>query len=127
MERCSVKEIQHIWATDFIKQQKSHTIQSRAIEKAIDPENSENLLRPTKLTLNENNQVMKKLKLLQKSINIQMRMTEDENIDKYVVQSMHHTPNTYEYDFICISCGYNFTKRKTVLTKRERKKNLSIQ
>ena len=58
-----------------------------------------------------------------------MELTEDENIQKYGKPCGHCSRNTllpYEYELICLSCGYNVNKRKHELSKIQRKKNLSI-
>ena len=59
-----------------------------------------------------------------------MQLTEGEIIRKYAKQSRYCTRNTllpYEYEFSCISCGLNVTKRKNELRKFSGKKsNLSI-
>ena len=52
-------------------------------------------------------------------------MTEDQIIEKYGKQCRHcltNTPLPYEYEFNCISCGYNINKRKHEITKIQRKK-----
>ena len=54
-----------------------------------------------------------------------MELTEDEIIQKYAKNRGHFNRNTllpYEYEFICISCGYNVNKRKHELSKIQRKK-----
>ena len=54
-----------------------------------------------------------------------MKVTEDENIQKYGKRCGHCNRNTllpYEYEFICIVCGYNVNKRKHELRKIQRKK-----
>ena len=54
-----------------------------------------------------------------------MQLSEDEIIKKYANQYGHCNRNTlppYEYEFTCISCGYNVIKRKHDLTKIQRKK-----
>ena len=54
-----------------------------------------------------------------------MVLTEDEIIQKYAKRCGHCNRNTllpYEYEFICIACGYNVTKRKHDLSKIQRKK-----
>ena len=55
-----------------------------------------------------------------------MVLTEDEIIQKYNKRCGHCNRNTllpYEYEFTCIACGYNVTKRKHELSKIQRKKN----
>ena len=55
-----------------------------------------------------------------------MELTEDQVIEKY---AKHQTDCSqkmllpYEYERICLSCGYNVIKRKHELTKNQRKKN----
>ena len=52
-------------------------------------------------------------------------MSEDEIIEKYGKNCGHFNRNTllpYEYEFTCLSCGYNVIKRKHELSKIQRKK-----
>ena len=52
-------------------------------------------------------------------------MSEDEIIQKYVELCGHCKRNTllhYEYEFTCLSCGYNVDRRKHELSKIQRKK-----
>ena len=54
-----------------------------------------------------------------------MDLTEDEIIQKNAKTCRHCNRNTllpYEYEFTCIACGYNVTKRKHELSKIQRKK-----
>ena len=54
-----------------------------------------------------------------------MSLSEDEIIEKYAKNCGHCNRNTllpYEYEWSCISCGYNIIKRKLELTKIQRKK-----
>ena len=54
-----------------------------------------------------------------------MELTEDGIIQKYAKRCGHCNRNTllpYEYEFTCVSCGYNVNKRKHELTEIERKK-----
>ena len=54
-----------------------------------------------------------------------MELTADETIQKYGKTCGHCNRNTslpYEYEFTCISCGYNVNKRKNELSKIQRKK-----
>ena len=54
-----------------------------------------------------------------------MELTEDENIEKYAKNCGHCKRNTllpYEYEFTCVSCGFNVNKRKHELSKIRRKK-----
>ena len=54
-----------------------------------------------------------------------MESTEDEIIQKYRKNCGHCNRNTflpYEYEFTCVSCGYNVNKRKHELCKIQRKK-----
>ena len=54
-----------------------------------------------------------------------MVLTEDEIIQTYAKRCGHCNRNTllpYEYEFTCIACGYNVTKRKHELSKIQRKK-----
>ena len=70
----------------------------------------ENFLRSTNLTLDENNQVMKKLNLIQKFNKYEMELSEDGIILKNAKQCKHCSRITilpYEYEFACISCEYN--------------------
>ena len=59
-----------------------------------------------------------------------MELTEDEIIQKYGKNCGHCNRITllpYEYEFTCISCGFNVIKRKHELSKIQRKKEtLSI-
>ena len=54
-----------------------------------------------------------------------MILTEDEIIQKYAKNCRHCYRNTllpYEYEYTCLSCGYNVNKRKHDLSKIQRKK-----
>ena len=54
-----------------------------------------------------------------------MKLSEDEIIQKYAKNCGHCNRNMllpYEYEFTCISCGYNVNKRKNELSKIQRKK-----
>ena len=54
-----------------------------------------------------------------------MQLSEDELIQKYTKRCRNCNRNTllpYEYEFTCISCGYNVIKRKHELSKIQRKK-----
>ena len=54
-----------------------------------------------------------------------MELTEDEIIQKYAENCGHCSRNTllpYEYEWSCLSCGFNLTKRKHELSKNQRKK-----
>ena len=54
-----------------------------------------------------------------------MELTEDEIIRKYAKNCGHCNRNTllpYEYEFTCITCGYNVNKRNHELSKIQRKK-----
>ena len=54
-----------------------------------------------------------------------MSLSEDEIIEKCAKNCGHCYRNTllpYEYEWSCISCGYNIIKRKHELTKIQRKK-----
>ena len=54
-----------------------------------------------------------------------MNLSEDEIIQKYAKQCRHCNRNRllpYEYEYNCISCGYNVNKRKNELSKIQRKK-----
>ena len=54
-----------------------------------------------------------------------MQLSEDEIIEKFGKHCGHcnrNTPLPYEYDWTCISCGFNLIKRKHELTKIQRKK-----
>ena len=58
-----------------------------------------------------------------------MELTEDEIIQKYGKRCGHCNQNTllpYEYEFTCLSCGYNVNKRKHELSKMQRKKIIFI-
>ena len=58
-----------------------------------------------------------------------MELTEDEIIQKYAKNCGHCNRNTllpYDYEFICIACGYNVTKRKHELSKIQRKRLILI-
>ena len=74
----------------------------------------ENLLLPTKLSLDENNQFEKELNRIQKNKTLKMELTEDQKIGKYAKQCGHCKRNTllvYEHEFTCISCGYDVVKK----------------
>ena len=54
-----------------------------------------------------------------------MELTEDEIIQKFGKRCGHCSQSNllpYEYEFTCISCGYNVNKRKHELSKIQRKK-----
>ena len=54
-----------------------------------------------------------------------MELTEDEIIRKYSKRCGHCNQNIllpYEYEWTCLSCGYNVNKRKHKLSKIQRKK-----
>ena len=54
-----------------------------------------------------------------------MKLTEDQIIENYGKNSGHYGWNTFplnEYEFTCISCGYNVIKRKHELSKIQRNK-----
>ena len=42
-----------------------------------------------------------------------MKLSEDENIQKYA-KSYRNTLLPYEYEFTCITCGFNVTKTRTL-------------
>ena len=53
-----------------------------------------------------------------------MELTEDESIEKYAKDCGHCKRNTlllYEYEFTCLSCGFNVNKRKHELSKIQKK------
>ena len=59
-----------------------------------------------------------------------MELTEDEIIQKYAKQCFHCSLNIllpYEYEWICIACGYDLIKRKQELSKIQRKKTKFYQ
>ena len=63
---------------------------------------------------------MKKLNSFQEFKKYYMELTEDEIIEKYAKLCGNYNRNTilpYEYEFTCISCGYNVIKRKHEFTK----------
>ena len=54
-----------------------------------------------------------------------MELTEDEILQKYAKRCGHCNRNTllpYEYEFTCITCGYNVNKRKNELSRIQRRK-----
>ena len=54
-----------------------------------------------------------------------MELTEDEIIQKYAKKCLHCNRNTllpYEYEWTCLSCGFNVNKKKHELSKIQRKK-----
>ena len=54
-----------------------------------------------------------------------MNLSEDQIIEKYAKNCGHCNRNTllpYEYEYTCLSCGYNVNKRKHELSKIQRKK-----
>ena len=58
-----------------------------------------------------------------------MELTEDHIIEKCAKQSrscLKKTRLPYEYEFTCISCGFDEIKRQHELTKIQRKKNIFI-
>ena len=58
-----------------------------------------------------------------------MQLSENEIIQKYGKQCGHCKRNTLlqnEYEFICVSCGYNVNKRKHEPSKIQRKKIIFI-
>ena len=55
-----------------------------------------------------------------------MELTEDEIIQKNAKNCGHCKRNTlipYEYEWTCISCGFNINKHKREISKIQRKKN----
>ena len=67
---------------------------------------------------------MKKLDLIQEQKTQQMTSSDDEIIEKFSKQCVYCERNTllqYEYQFACITCGYNVIKRKNQLCKIQRK------
>ena len=55
-----------------------------------------------------------------------MELTEDEIKQNYAKRCEHCNRSTllpYEFDFTCVSCGFNVNKRKHELSKIQRKKN----
>ena len=57
-----------------------------------------------------------------------MRLSENEIIQKYCQKCRHCNRNTlrlYDYEWTCILCIHNITKRKHELTKVQRKKKVS--
>ena len=55
-----------------------------------------------------------------------MNLSEDEIIEKHAKCCGHCNRKTllaYEYEWTCISCGYNINKHKNELSKIERRKN----
>ena len=53
-----------------------------------------------------------------------MKSTEDEIIEKYAKKCGHCKRNTllpYEYEFTCLSCGFNVNRRKNELSKRKKR------
>ena len=53
-----------------------------------------------------------------------MNLSEDQIIEKYAKNCGHCNRNTllpYEYEYTCLSCGYNVNKRKHELSKIQRK------
>ena len=58
-----------------------------------------------------------------------MELTEDQIIEKYAKNCLHCNRNTllpYEYEWTCLSCGYNIKNRKHELSKIQRKKIIFI-
>ena len=54
-----------------------------------------------------------------------MNLSQDEILEKYGKNCGHCNRNTllpYEYEYTCLSCGYNVNKRKHELSKIQRKK-----
>ena len=55
-----------------------------------------------------------------------MELAEDEIIHRYAKKCGHCNRNTllpYEYEFTCLSCGFNLTKREHGFCKIQQKKN----
>ena len=55
-----------------------------------------------------------------------MELTKDEIIQKYAKNCGHCNRNSLlpsEYEWTCLSCGFNIIKRKNELSKIQRKKN----
>ena len=81
---------------------------------------NKNLKLPTKLSLEENNQVMKESNLFHKNNKKYLALSEEEFIQKNAKHCGHCIRNTllpYEYEWTCFSCGYNVIKRKHELSK----------
>ena len=54
-----------------------------------------------------------------------MKLTEDENIQKYGKNCGYCNRNTllsHEYEETCLTCGFKVNKRKIELSKKQRKK-----
>ena len=54
-----------------------------------------------------------------------MELTEDEIIEKYGKKCLHCNRNCllpYEYEWTCLSCGFNVIKRKHELSKIQKKR-----
>ena len=54
-----------------------------------------------------------------------MELTENQTYEKSAEQCLLRTRSTllpHEYEYTCISCGYNVIKRTKELTKKQRKK-----
>ena len=86
---------------------------------------NQNILLPPKLSLEENNKVMKKLNIFQNYIIWKLNLTEDELIEKHAKHFGFCRRNCllpYDYEFTCFSGGYNLIKRKHELSKIQRKK-----
>ena len=78
---------------------------------------NENLLRPSNLTPDENNRLMKKLSLIEWNENQYMELTEDQIIEKYGKECLHCMRNTllpYDYKW-SISCSNKVVKRRNEL------------
>ena len=84
-------------------------------------------LRSTSLTLDGNNQVMKKLIIIRKNRSSRKDLTEDKLYEKHGKQYMHCTRKTllpYKNELTCNACGYNVMKQKKELTKIQQKNNI---
>ena len=67
--------------------------------------NNQNLLLPTKISLDQNNQFMKELHLIKKYKTLLMELSEDQMFEKHAKQSRYCSGNTllpYEYEFTCV-------------------------
>ena len=75
-------------------------------------------MKPTKLTLDENNEVMTKMKLFRKNTTLRKKLTEDEKSENCAKQGLHCLRNSllpFEHEVTCIACGCNITKKMNVV------------
>ena len=83
------------------------------------------MLIPTKLSLEENIQAIKKLNLIQQYNKRLKELREDEINEKNRTFCKHCDRNLllpYKYEWTCFGCWFNVIKRKHELSKKQRKR-----